>query len=230
MTTFPATWNNSAISGALDPSPPSMDGPLAPLRLRQLHPEQSEEARYDSQPGSRRGIHLLEHPTAPRFFRFGGYYPMNNDSAIHFEPAPEHIDEVGLTWSYDVISQVWRRESNADILTGLAAGASATNSFTNEGYFLGGGRDSWVLEGSPNFYVDGMVTLNMSDSIWGNDTVPGPAISGGFMEYLPVGRKGILVVFGGVLFPEGVAQDGAGILTKMKKKRKRELRSGASRI
>ncbi|KAM7212535.1 hypothetical protein V8F06_012074 [Rhypophila decipiens] len=51
----------------------------------------------------------------------------------------------------------------------------------------------------------------MSDSTWRNDTVPGPAISSGFMEYLPVGRKGILVVFGGVLFPEGVAQDGAGI-------------------
>ena len=132
---------------------------------------------------------------------------MNNESATYFEYAPEHMDEVGLTWSYDVVSEVWTREQNADILTGLAAGAAATNPFTNEAYFLGGGQDSWILEGSPDFYVDGMVTLNMSDASWTNGTVPGPAISGGFMEYLPIGEKGILVVFGGMMFPEGVATE-----------------------
>ncbi|KAK3349547.1 hypothetical protein B0T25DRAFT_548391 [Lasiosphaeria hispida] len=140
-----------------------------------------------------------------KFFRFGGYYPMNNVSARHLETSPGHTDEVGLTWSYDALSEVWAREPNAGILTGLAAGASATNPFTNEAYFLGGGQDSWVLQGSPDFYVDGMVSLNMTDASWRNDTVPGPAISGGFLEYLPIGEKGALVSFGGMGFPEGVA-------------------------
>jgi len=145
-----------------------------------------------------------------KFFRFGGYYPMNNMSARHLETSPEHTDEVGLTWSYDALSEVWAREPNAGILTGLAAGASATNPFTNEAYFLGGSQDSWTLQGSPDFYVDGMVALNMTDASWRNDTVPGPAISGGFLEYLPIGEKGALVSFGGMSFPEGVAGASGG--------------------
>ena len=61
---------------------------------------------------------------------------MNNMSARHLETSPGHIDEVRLTWSYDAKSEAWAREPNAGILTALASGASATNPFTNEAYFM----------------------------------------------------------------------------------------------
>ena len=49
-----------------------------------------------------------------------------------------------------------------------------------------------------------MVTLNITDASCRNDTVPGPAISGGFWEYLPIREKGPLVSFSDVDHLEGV--------------------------
>lgn len=44
----------------------------------------------------------------------------------------------------------------------------------------------------------------MTDKTWRNDSVPGLSPFGAFMEYLPVGEQGALVIFGGQGFQASV--------------------------
>jgi hypothetical protein len=167
----------------------------------------SSEPKPDTIPNLARGTSYGQTtPNAHKFFRFGGFYP-NFKSGPNFTPPPVNAEEVGLTWSYDVISHNWYREPT-ETYTGLEWGASTVNPITNEGYFLGGGQGTWVLQNKGvSFFVDGMMILNMTDGTWGdnNKTVPGPGIQGAFLEYLPLGEKGVLVSFAGMNFPEGKA-------------------------
>lgn len=48
------------------------------------------------------------------------------------------------------------------------------------------------------------MVLNMTDKTWRNDSVPGLSPFGAFMEYLPVGEQGALVIFGGQGFQASV--------------------------
>lgn len=150
------------------------------------------------------------------FFAFAGNYPSNNESAISYVPPPSHVDEVGLLWSFNVDSGLWTKEKSAGFVTGIQGGSSATNSFLNEGYYLGGMQDSWVLENAPDVFFEGMMVLNMTEVRWTNETVPGGSTLGGFMEYLPIGEKGALVVFGGRNWPEGVANPDSSIANDMR--------------
>jgi hypothetical protein len=140
-------------------------------------------------------VHATSSP--PNFFAFAGNYPFNNASAISHVPPPSHVDEVGLLWSFNIDSGLWTKEKSAGFVSGIQGGSSATNSFLNEGYYLGGMQDSWVLQNAPDVFFEGMMILNMTDVTWTNETIPGPSTLGAFMEYLPVGEKGALVVIGG---------------------------------
>jgi hypothetical protein len=144
-------------------------------------------------------------PSATNFLAFAGNYPSNNVSALSYTPPPQNVDAVGLLWSFDTDSELWTTDYKAGIVTGVSGGSMATNPFLNEGYYLGGLQDSWILEGAMDFYVGGMMFLNMTDTTWRNETVPGLSTFAAFMEYLPVGEKGSLAVFGGRGFQQGVA-------------------------
>lgn len=103
---------------------------------------------------------------------------------------------MGLLWSYDAQSGLWATEYGASILTGLQGCCATTSPFLNEGYYLGGVQDNWVIKDGLRFSVEGMVTLNMTDKSWRNESVPGLSLFGAFMESLAVGEQGALVVFG----------------------------------
>jgi hypothetical protein len=146
-------------------------------------------------------------------------------SALSYTPPPSIADEVGLLWSFDTDSELWSTEYSAGIVTGISGGSSATNPFLNEAYYLGGLQDSWVLADAVDLYVAGMMTLNMTDSTWRNETVPGLSTFGAFMEYLPIGEKGALVVFGGRDYQEGVANPD-GVANDMSEIRVYDVSSG----
>jgi hypothetical protein len=155
-------------------------------------------SKPDGIPNLAEGVAFV--PSSPfdtKFFAFAGNYPSNNDSAISYTPPPSNADNVGLLWSFDTNSELWNTEYNAGIVSGLSGGSSATNPFLNEAYYLGGMQDNWVLKDAVDLYVDGMMILNMTDTTWRNETVAGLSTFGAFMEYLPIGEKGALVVFGG---------------------------------
>lgn len=141
-----------------------------------------------------------------KFYTFAGNYPSANVSAISYTPPPQNFDQVGLLWSYDTRSGLWATEYGAGIVTGLQGGSSATNPFLNEGYYLGGIQDNWVIKDSGGFFVEGMVVLNMNrtDQSWRNESVPGLSTFGAFMEYIPVGDQGALVAFGGQGYQAGI--------------------------
>ena len=111
---------------------------------------------------------------------------------------------MGELWSFDINPQLWATEKPGGSATGVAGGTYTMNPFTNEAYYIGGMQDSWLLSGAPDLYFDGMMVLNMTNLSWRNETVPGPSVFSGFLEWLPIGAKGALVAFGGWNYDEGV--------------------------
>ncbi|KAF8535283.1 hypothetical protein BDD12DRAFT_753031, partial [Trichophaea hybrida] len=51
--------------------------------------------------------------------------------------------------------------------------------------------------------VNGLLTLNFTDMSWRNETVPGDPTIRGLMNYIPIGEREILIMFGGERFSEG---------------------------
>jgi hypothetical protein len=52
--------------------------------------------------------------------------------------------------------------------------------------------------------------------VWKNESIPGGAsVTNGYLEYVPLGKRGVLISFGGVRIPKGTF-NGAGILVSTK--------------
>jgi hypothetical protein len=109
----------------------------------------------------------------------------------------------GVYWIFNTQAAQW--SLGPTNVSAIAYGAVTVNQDSNTAYFLGGGVDDFVVKGSPTFAVNELLTFNLSDMSWKNDTGPGRISMDGLVEYIPVGKEGALVAFGGVTYGPGTA-------------------------
>jgi len=90
-------------------------------------------------------------------------------------------------WIYNTESNVWTEQMPQ--LSNIIQGGATVDPNQGIGYYLGGRVD--------NEWVDGLLSCDLSNWRFQNHTLPLNSLSGLFLEYLPVGKSGILVFFGG---------------------------------
>lgn len=133
----------------------------------------------------------------PRFFVFGGEIANQNTNSSNYTAPP--TDNIPQFWYFNSSSLDWTlvtiNESSG--VENVFGGAVASDPNRNIGYYLDGEVTPEVVLDSPTVWVTGLVSFNFSDLSWKNETRPGQSTIGGFMEYVPVGKKGVLVTFGG---------------------------------
>jgi hypothetical protein len=133
----------------------------------------------------------------PRFFVFGGTIANPNATSPAYI-APPTVNKPQF-WYFDSISLEWTLATinGSSGVQNVVNGAATSDPIRNVGYYLDGQVNSDVVLNSPTVFVTGLVSFNFSDLSWKNETILGQSTVGGFMEYVPVGKKGILVAFGG---------------------------------
>jgi len=135
-----------------------------------------------------------------KFYIFGGVYKRDNLTSSRFQPPPSVGGEL---FSYSKDTGEWTQEKTVGYQPQqVALGLWADNNDANVSYFLGGLTNDETTSrlssiAHDRLAVNGLLTLNFTDMSWKNESVAGDPTIRGFMHYIPLGEKGILVKFGG---------------------------------
>lgn len=143
-----------------------------------------------------------------KFYVFGGTYPMNNKSSEYFQEPPER--NVGDLWSYSGSNRTWKLETpNYPNVQRITDGSGTVDYLEEVIYYAQGNYIDAVVRDFPEgarLPVDGLLSLHTTDPqpVWKNETIPGGAsVFKGFLHYVPFGKRGVLVFFGGERRPKG---------------------------
>jgi len=164
-------------------------------------------AKPDDVPSLSYGVTFVPDLSIPKFYIFGGVYNAFNNKSSRYKPPPQ--DSTGKLFSFDQRTEEWKEEDTVGFQPAQIAGGQSTVD-TNRGvsYYLGGYYNPTTtasLIGPTWRYltVNGLLVFNSSDMSWRNETVAGEPTMRGFLNYIPLGLKGILVFFGGEKYAGG---------------------------
>ncbi|KAK3350352.1 hypothetical protein B0T25DRAFT_263933 [Lasiosphaeria hispida] len=159
------------------------------------------DSKPRSTPNQQQGVAFTGNASDGRFFIFGGSLGYTNSSAPDYVPPP--VQNLRQFWYFDLRQSEQQHWTTATIdsasgVQNVVHGAAATDARRGVGYYLDGEINSDVVRSSPSYAVTGLVSFRFSDLSWKNTTTSRYSSTvGGLMEYVPVGKQGILVVFGG---------------------------------
>ena len=138
-------------------------------------------------------------------FFYGGY--LSEKSGISVPPL--------ATWRYDIAAKNWTRSGFwGTPLVRLCQGGAVQSSVDQMAYYLGGslnpaGNPTFINTPGADVYMDpGLIALNMNTLEWTNastaDMNTWGTIGDGFVGLIDsVGKRGLLVAFGGYTYPVG---------------------------
>jgi hypothetical protein len=156
-----------------------------------------------------------------KFYVFGGAYPKENTSSQYYQEPPER--NAADLWSYSDSKQTWQLETpDQSNVQRIIDGAGTIDYREGVIYYEQGQYKNEAIRGFPEgqLTVDGLLSIgtNNSKPIWKNETIPGgSSIVHGYLEYVPFGKRGLLISFGGLRYPKGTF-NGASILVSCKTK------------
>ena len=161
--------------------------------------------------GSHKGPQTLNDGTLfsdnSSLFLYGG--ALSNAPGAPSVPPPNGV------WRYDIEKASWSNiTTRGDAVQRLHLGMSAQSS-TGEAYYLGGAKtpksDAAFLElpGSTPYMIEGLLSFNESSLAFRNHSSAGlndhGTVAGGFLVLIQsLGRKGVLVTFGGFSNTDGM--------------------------
>jgi hypothetical protein len=167
---------------------------------------------------SQDGDALVPDPAEDKFYVFGGRYATWNTSSNYFQKPPAR--NTGDLWLYDGSKRQWTlQETTGSKIQRITMGAATVDYNTGIIYYVGGRYDNWVVRDfAATVYVDGLLTVDTSQPTptWTNKTIPidSASIYEGFLQYVPLGKEGILVRFGGWRFPKGSLNPGGVLVSE----------------
>jgi hypothetical protein len=142
-----------------------------------------------------------------KFYIFGGVYKTENKTSSRYQPPPS--GQGGKLFSYSSETGEWKEEETIGYKPQqVASGQWAEDEDGSVGYYLGG-LTSYETTSRLNavtydqLVVNGLLTLNFTDMSWRNETVHGDPTIRGLMNYIPIGERGILIMFSGERFSAG---------------------------
>lgn len=119
------------------------------------------------------------------------------------------------SWKYDIQSNEWSRDGfGGDLFYRLSLGVTAQSTVHKKRYYVGGAvvpggnRNMAGIDGAAAYVVSGLLALDLETLQWRNSSSLGMnrygTVMDGFMNLIEgVGEDGVLVVFGGVMWPVG---------------------------
>jgi hypothetical protein len=152
-----------------------------------------------------------------KLYIFGGSYPTGNKSSAYYQEPPEH--NTGDLWSYSGLEKSWKIEtSNSSKVQRIADGAGSADYIEGVIYYAQGQYNNKVVRGFPNgvLPVDGLLSLSTLNPqpAWKNQTIrSGASVINGFLQYVPLGKRGVLIWFGGLRFPQGTFNGGEKLVS-----------------
>lgn len=154
-----------------------------------------------------------------KFYVFGGTYPKYNQTSELYQEPPER--NTGDLWSYTLSTGIWYLETpDQSNFQRITDGAGTIDYHEGVFYYAQGRYTNEVVWDFPDgeLSVDGLLSLHMTDKkpVWKNESILGGAsVTNGYLEYVPLGKRGVLISFGEVRLPKGTL-NGAGILVSTK--------------
>ncbi|KAF8242071.1 hypothetical protein K440DRAFT_640184 [Wilcoxina mikolae CBS 423.85] len=153
------------------------------------------------------GSTFVPNPSTDKFYVFGGAYSKRNTSSPYYQEPPER--NTADLWSYSDAKQSWQLETpNQTNVQRITDGAGTVDTREGVVYYAQGQYTNEVVRGFPGeqLPVDGLLSVHVNDPqpVWRNGTIPGgAAVVNGYLEYIPLGKRGVLISFGGARFPQG---------------------------
>jgi hypothetical protein len=132
------------------------------------------------------GGNLWGDPVNKRIYLFGGEY--------QGDPKPF------VLYSYDILNDFWILLETPK-LNSVSYGAGVSIPETGEAYYYGGWMGNASIPGwsGPPIATGAMIKYDMNSNKWSNITGPdGIRRAEGVMLFLPVGKSGVLIYFGGI--------------------------------
>lgn len=139
------------------------------------------------------------------YFPNGGYVTLNMTAKNFYEP-PRENTPTDKVWSYNPKNDEWKQETFKGDKFVNTVGSAGTNSPTAAFSLNGYTNYMTTLLPSDDMLVpqEGMLKFDFETKTVKNITTPFPSMANGFLEYLPLGKEGILVAYGGSQYAAGV--------------------------
>ncbi|KAF8541018.1 hypothetical protein BDD12DRAFT_876284 [Trichophaea hybrida] len=174
-------------------------------------------AKPDNVPSLSWGSTFVPDLSIPKFYIFGGVYNAQNNLSSRYKPPPQ--DPAGKLFSFDRRTRNGKRSIRGVSASANRGGMTTVDTNRGVGYYLGGYYDpattaSYIGPTWRWLVVNGLLVFNTSNMSWRNETVPGEPTVRGFLNYIPLGLKGVLVWFGGEKYAGG-RYNSIGVLNSM---------------